>query len=67
MFGIGIRLINLPKIVIYKMDYTQILIMNEWSCQCPRCGHVMTRLQTCHLRCKNCGAELTCSDKGLYW
>jgi transcription elongation factor Elf1 len=35
--------------------------------ECPRCGHIMTNIQSCHLRCDNCGAELTCSDKGGFW
>ena len=41
--------------------------MMEGNSQCPKCGYLMTSLQACHLRCENCGAELTCSDKGLYW
>jgi DNA-directed RNA polymerase subunit RPC12/RpoP len=35
--------------------------------ECPRCGFTMKHLQVCHLRCNNCGAELTCSDKSFYW
>ena len=27
----------------------------------------MIAIQVCHLRCNNCGAELTCSDKGHFW
>jgi hypothetical protein len=27
----------------------------------------MIAIQACHLRCNNCGAELTCSDKGHFW
>jgi len=34
---------------------------------CPRCRFKMTSIQACHLRCSNCGAELTCSDKGNFW
>ncbi|HSF00039.1 MAG TPA: hypothetical protein VLA48_04010 [Nitrososphaeraceae archaeon] len=34
---------------------------------CPICKNKMTYLQPCHLRCDNCGAELTCSDKGYFW
>ena len=34
---------------------------------CPRCDFKMISIQSCHLRCNNCGAELTCSDKGYYW
>ena len=34
---------------------------------CPICKNKMISLQTCHLRCNNCGAELTCSDKGYFW
>ncbi|MGB7952698.1 MAG: hypothetical protein WCF23_01855 [Candidatus Nitrosopolaris sp.] len=35
--------------------------------ECPRCRFKMTSIQPCHLRCENCGAELTCSDKGSFW
>ena len=35
--------------------------------ECPRCGFIMAHIQACHLRCPNCGAELTCSDKGMFW
>gem|GEM_PF-1341471 len=35
--------------------------------ECPRCGFMMAHIQTCHLRCNNCGAEMTCSDKGSVW
>jgi len=34
---------------------------------CPRCDTIMTYIQPCHLQCRNCGAELDCSDKGSYW
>ena len=37
------------------------------SVECPRCGFTMTPIQVCHLRCQNCGNELTCSDKGSFW
>jgi len=29
---------------------------------CLQCGEEMDKIQECHLRCTNCGAELTCSD-----
>ncbi|HET8856187.1 MAG TPA: hypothetical protein VFM28_01540 [Nitrososphaeraceae archaeon] len=34
---------------------------------CPICKNKMSSIQACHLRCNNCGAELTCSDKGYFW
>jgi transcription initiation factor IIE alpha subunit len=34
---------------------------------CPICEKKMIVIQACHLRCNNCGAELTCSDKGHFW
>jgi len=34
---------------------------------CPRCDNEMISINTCHLRCNKCGAELTCSDKGQFW
>ncbi|WP_172602328.1 hypothetical protein [Candidatus Nitrosocosmicus franklandus] len=34
---------------------------------CIRCGSPMGQLSACHLKCLNCGAELTCSDKGNFW
>ena len=34
---------------------------------CPICDNIMEHLQTCHLRCMNCGAELTCDEKGTTW
>ena len=34
---------------------------------CPICENNMIAIQVCHLRCNNCGAELTCSDKGHFW
>lgn len=37
------------------------------SVECPRCGFEMKNMTACHLRCNNCGAELTCSDKSFYW
>ncbi|HEY7108648.1 MAG TPA: hypothetical protein VH415_04390 [Nitrososphaeraceae archaeon] len=35
--------------------------------KCPICESTMIPIQACHVRCQNCGAELTCSDKGSYW
>lgn len=35
--------------------------------KCLRCGFTMINIQSCHLRCENCGSELTCSDKGSFW
>lgn len=29
---------------------------------CLQCGEDMFKLQECHLRCPNCGAEIDCSD-----
>lgn len=29
---------------------------------CLVCGEEMDKLQECHLRCPNCGSEITCSD-----
>lgn len=41
---------------------------DESNClECYRCGFKMTPIQPCHLRCNNCGTELTCSDKGSFW
>ena len=34
---------------------------------CPICEQKMIPIQACHLRCNNCGSELTCSDKGHFW
>jgi len=34
---------------------------------CPVCNNEMTFIQTCHLRCMVCGAELSCEDKGWFW
>jgi hypothetical protein len=34
---------------------------------CPICENKMIAIQSCHLRCNNCGSELTCSDKGNFW
>ena len=30
--------------------------------ECLRCNYEMTEIQTCHLQCRNCGAEQTCED-----
>jgi hypothetical protein len=35
--------------------------------ECIRCGSVMGEITVCHLKCLNCGSELTCSDKGNFW
>ena len=35
--------------------------------ECIRCGSIMGEITVCHLKCLNCGAELTCSDKGNFW
>ena len=40
---------------------------DEEERRCFRCGFAMFSIQSCHLRCENCGSELTCSDKGLFW
>jgi len=32
------------------------------SVHCELCNYEMKELQRCHLRCPNCGSELTCSD-----
>jgi len=29
---------------------------------CEICGNIYTNIQTCHQKCLNCGAEITCSD-----
>lgn len=29
---------------------------------CFKCGFKMTSIQSCHLKCENCGAEKDCSD-----
>jgi|ETNvirenome_6_85_1030632.scaffolds.fasta_scaffold222553_2 predicted Zn-ribbon and HTH transcriptional regulator len=29
---------------------------------CSMCNFEMHEIQRCHLRCPNCGSELTCSD-----
>jgi len=29
--------------------------------ECIRCGSVMGEITACHLKCLNCGSELTCS------
>ena len=43
------------------------IVSKEKNIECLRCGFIMTYIQTCHVRCDNCGAELTCSDKGSFW
>ena len=35
--------------------------------ECIICGSIMGEITVCHLKCLNCGAELTCSDKGNFW
>ncbi|MCL5404287.1 MAG: hypothetical protein M1125_00385 [Candidatus Marsarchaeota archaeon] len=39
----------------------------EQEHKCLLCGHSMLRMQACHLKCPNCGAEMDCSDKGFIW
>jgi predicted RNA-binding Zn-ribbon protein involved in translation (DUF1610 family) len=34
---------------------------------CLVCGAKMETIQACHLRCPNCGSEMTCGEKGLVW
>jgi len=34
---------------------------------CFKCGNKMYKIQSCHLRCNCCGAEMDCSDKGYVW
>lgn len=43
-------------------DSNQVKIVS-----CPVCNNEMTFIQTCHLRCMVCGAELSCEDKGWFW
>jgi len=50
---------------IINGDQTMIIVLDE--IKCPKCNQVMSRMQACHLICKNCGAHLDCSDKGSYW
>ncbi len=40
---------------------------NRSGIACLVCGNAMEALQACHLRCRNCGAEMTCGDKGAVW
>ena len=35
--------------------------------KCFICGHNMKSIQSCHLKCLNCGSEMDCSDKGWTW
>ncbi len=41
--------------------------MSQVTEMCPICDTIMTDLSSCHLQCRNCGAQLDCSDKGSYW
>ena len=34
--------------------------------ECIRCGSIIGEITECHLKWQNCGAELTCSDKGNF-
>ena len=34
---------------------------------CPKCNNEMSKLNTCHLICNNCGSHLDCTDKGGFW
>ena len=39
--------------------------MSKPAVICPRCElEIMTDINSCHLRCNNCGTEMTCEDKG---
>ena len=40
---------------------------DEQAHVCLVCGHMMFKMQACHLKCPNCGAEMDCSDKGFIW
>ena len=42
--------------------YLKQLIRPDKGDICDRCGEEMEQLQVCHMRCPNCGNELTCSD-----
>jgi len=35
--------------------------------KCFICGNNMKSIQSCHLKCLNCGSEMDCSDKGWIW
>ncbi len=35
--------------------------------KCLVCGYEMVKMQACHIKCVNCGAEMDCSDKGFIW
>ena len=37
------------------------------SVSCPVCNNEMTYIQSCHVKCMACGAELSCEDKGWFW
>ena len=47
------------------MAVPHLLVANKH--ECPVCGKIMTEIQACHLLCRNCGAVLDCSDKGVFW
>ena len=49
---------------IYMSDaYEEVII----RLNCFKCGNKMYKIQSCHLRCNCCGAEMDCSDKGYVW
>ncbi len=40
---------------------------NNANTECLVCGSGMETIQACHLRCPNCGSEMTCGEKGIVW
>jgi hypothetical protein len=56
--------------MVKKQSFKNIIDMSAEAkevIECPRCGFEMKNMTVCHMRCNNCGAELTCSDKSFYW
>ena len=50
---------------VISMAMPHLLVADKH--ECPVCGRMMTEIQVCHLLCRNCGAVLDCSDKGVFW
>tara|TARA_R110002020_G_scaffold64430_4_gene170974 strand:+ start:7820 stop:7963 length:144 start_codon:yes stop_codon:yes gene_type:complete len=44
------------------MSTTFMVVREVPDVICPRCGTAMAKIQPCHEKCMNCGAEIDCSD-----
>lgn len=59
-------LIDSEKHTSSEVKEADVVIDDEKPNVCLKCGFEMTPIQSCHLKCENCGAEKDCSDTPVW-